>query len=126
MSATITKLAGPFRRGGGPGGTGYMISVALDASHAAGGEELDITSYLGYFYGAEYQGSDAAADETLKYTINGPGVTTATTSSNVLLQAVHSKGADAEMEPADTEDLSAHGALIFTIWGTNAIVSSWA
>lgn len=125
MAAIVTKLAGPFYRQG-PGGVGYTISVALDASHAAGGEPIDLTSYLSYFYGASYKGSDAAADEAMMHTINGPGKDVAVSSTNVLVQVHHSSGADAAMNAADAEDLSSHGALIFDIWGKKNIVTSWA
>lgn len=126
MAAVVTKLAGPYRRGGGPGGTGYLISVALDSSFAAGGEAIDITDYLGYFFGGSYMGSDAAADEDMSHALSGPGRATATTSSNVLVHVYHSAGADGPHFEATGEDLSSHGALIFEIWGTNALVSSWA
>ena len=126
MAVTITKLGGPFTRPGDAGGTGYRISVAYDASHAAGGEPVDLRTYFKYFYGGSYEGSDTAADETMTHTMTGPGVTTAVDATNVLFQVHHSSGADAAMNAADAENLSTHGACIFTIWGKRAEITSWA
>jgi hypothetical protein len=124
MSATLTKVSGPFYQQGR--GTGYTFSIALDNSHAAGGEPIDITSYLGYLYEAQIGGVDAIADAVMKYDCCGPGRAVAVTDANVLITAHHSSGADAAMNPADAEDLSAVGALIVTCWGLKAAVTSWA
>lgn len=123
MSVTITKVSGPSIS---PKGFEFVFSLLLDSSHAAGGEELDLTSYLSTLVGAHIGGVDAIADAVWTYEVAGPGRTTALTSSNVLLTAHHGSGADAVNNPADAEDLSGVGALIITVWGKAAAVSSWA
>jgi hypothetical protein len=124
MAATVTLLRAPYVIPGR--GVGIKISVLLDSSHAVGGEVVDLTAYLNRLESADYGGVDAIADATMVYAMVGPGATTALTSTNVVITAHHSSGADAAMNPADTEDLSSVGALIFTIEGKAAIVSSWA
>lgn len=124
MAATLTLVKGPFVQAGR--GTGFQFSILLDSSQAVGGEPIDVTSYLGYVYEASYGGVDAAADATFKLDVSTAGRATATTSTNVLIQAHHSSGADAAMNPADSEDLSSIGAMIITLWGKKALVSSWA
>jgi len=124
MAATLTLVKGPFYQPGR--GTGYTFSVLLDSSHAAGGEPIDLTPYLGYLYEANIGGVDAIADATFKFDVVGPGRAVALTTTNVVVTAHHSSGADAAMNPADAEDLSSVGALIFTAWGKKALVSSWS
>lgn len=124
MSATVTKIAGPTKIKGR--GTQYSFSILLDTAYATGGEPIDLTSYLSYLYGASVDGVDAIADATFKFDVVGPGRAVAVTSTNVLITAHHSAGADAAMNPADGENLASVGALIITAWGKDALVTSWA
>jgi len=124
MAATITKIAGPTVVPGK--GIEYSFSVLLDTAFATGGEPINLTSYLKYFYGGTADGVDAIADATWTYQLVGAGRTTAVTSTNVVIVAHHGSGADAVNNPADAEDLSGVGALIITVWGKGAITSSWA
>ncbi len=124
MAITVTKVSGPYYQAGR--GTGYTLSVLLDSSFTAGGEVLDIRTYLGYLYEGSAQGTDAIADNTWRFDITGPGRAVATGASNVLITAHHGSGADAVDNPADAEDLSTVGALIIQIWGKKALTSSWS
>ena len=124
MSATITKIGGPRKIAGK--GTEYDLSVLLDTSYATGGEPIDLTTYLSYFWGATINGVDAIADATFRFDVVGPGRAAAVTSTNVLVTCHHSAGADSADNPADAEDLSGVGALIITVWGKDAIPASWA
>ena len=124
MAATITKISGPTIQPGK--GVVYGFSVLLDTSYATGGEPIDLTSYLGYLYGGTVQGCDAIADATRRFDVVGPGRAVALTSTNVVITAHHSSGADAVDNPSDAEDLSSVGALIIEVWGKGAIPSSWA
>lgn len=125
MTVTMTLIAGPNVIPGK--GVEYTWSCLLDNSFAAGGEPLaDVYNKLSYVYGGRVEGADAIADVTRRFDVVGPGRAVAASASNILLTAHHSAGADAVDEPADAEDLSAVGALIVTVWGKDAIQSSWA
>lgn len=124
MAVTITKVSGPEVESGI--GVKYVFSLLLDNSFAAGGEPLDLTSYLSTLTSVSVDGNNAVADAVWTYDCTGPGVGVAISSSNVLLTAHHGSGADAVNNAADAEDLSTVGALIITCIGKAAIVSSWA
>ena len=124
MAATATKISGPVVVPGK--GVEYSFSILLDTAYATGGEPIDLTDYFGYLYGGTVDGMDAIADATRRFDVVGPGRAVAVSSTNVLIVAHHSAGADAVDNPADAEDLSGVGALIITCWGKPAAVSSWA
>ena len=124
MTITVTKIAGPWVEPGK--GVGIEISILCDTVHATGGENVDLTSYLSYLYGASPQGHNAIADATRRFELVGPGYDTALTSTNVKLVVHHSSGADAVDNPADGEDLSTVGEIKFSCWGKAAIQTSWA
>lgn len=124
MGVTITKIGGPTKTAAK--GTEYSFSVLMDTAYATGGEPIDLTSYLSYFYGGTVDGMDAIADATFRFDVVGPGRAVAVTSTNVLITAHHSAGADSADNPADAEDLSGVGALIISVWGKDAVPTSWA
>jgi hypothetical protein len=125
MTVTMTLISGPTVIPGK--GVEYTWSCLLDDSFAAGGEPLaDVYNKLGYVYGGRVEGADAIADCTWRYDVVGPGRAVAASAANILLVAHHSSGADAVDNPADAENLSTVGALIVTVWGKDAIQSSWS
>lgn len=130
MSVTLTKIAGPTAVPGK--GVEYSFSALMDTSYASGGEPIDLTDYLSYFYGGTVDGVDAIADSVYLYSLVGPGRAVAVTSSNVLISAkqspAHTAATTAALALADAAsvDLSGVGALIITVWGKDALVTSWA
>ena len=124
MAITMTKLSGPIKQSGK--GVEYTFSIALDTVFPTGGEILDLTDYLSYMTGGYAAGADAIADVTRTFDVVGPGKDVAVSATNVVLTAHHGSGSDAVNNPSDAEDLAAIGALIVTVWGKDAIVSSWA
>lgn len=125
MTVTMTLIAGPTVIPGK--GVEYSWSCLLDTVFATGGEPLaDVYNKLKYVYGGKVEGADAIADLTRRFDVVGPGRAVAASASNVLLTSHHSGGADDVDNPSDGEDTSTVGALIVTVWGKDAITSSWA
>ena len=130
MAVTITKVSGPVKESGG--GVKYRLSVALDSSFTAGGEPLDLTSYLSKLHSGVVAGVDAIADAVYVFEIVGPGTTTTLTSTNVLLQVLRTAAipaasqAAAALAEATSVDLHTIGALIIEVTGKAAITTSWA
>jgi len=125
MTVTMTLIAGPTVVPGK--GVEYTWSCLLDTAFATGGEPLaDAYNKLSYVYGGRVEGADAIADMTWRFDVVGPGRAVAASASNILLVSHHSAGADAVDNPSDGEDTSSVGALIVTLWGKDAIQSSWA
>lgn len=125
MTVTMTLIAGPTVIPGK--GVEYSWSCLLDTAFATGGEPLaSVYSKLKYVYGGKVEGADAIADLTRRFDVVGPGRAVAASASNILLVSHHSAGADSADNPSDGEDTSAVGALIVTVWGKDAIQSSWA
>ena len=122
---TLTKLQGPIKKPGG-GGVEYLFSGALDTTDATGIQTMDVTSYFGYVHNIEVGSNDTLADNGYKLQGKDPGATTAVTSTNCEISVHQSKGSNAAMDPVESTDLSAIGAVKIKITGKAAIVSSWA
>jgi len=123
MAAVVTKVAGPNVKSGI--GSEIIFSVALDSSYATGGEPIDLTDWFGYIHAATVGGSSVYADQGYKFSVQIPAAGTEITSSNVLITAHHSSGADAVMNPADAEDLSTVVELALTVVGKEVVSTTW-
>ncbi|MCP4604497.1 MAG: hypothetical protein GY847_28910 [Proteobacteria bacterium] len=123
MTVVLTKTGGPSYSALG---TTYRFTAALDTSHAAGGEPIDLTDYLSTLENASCTLVDAAADALYVFEITGPGSGVALTSSNVLIVAAQSDTLEGALDEANTIDLTSVGALVIEVTGKKAIPTSWA
>lgn len=119
MAATLTKIAGPVYAG--PGLKMAVYQCLLDNSYPTGGEGIDLTGEFDYVYAISIGGNDATADNLYKFDAVLPSATTATSSTNTLIQATwdpaDAGAAEDFVEVTNTTDLSSVGQLSLVVFG---------
>ena len=117
MTVTPTLIKGPFFPG--PGIKIAVYQTALDAAHASGGEQIDLTADFTNVFAILPGGNDTAADNYhAKLDFLLPTSTTTVTSSNVLITACWSAdGTDGEEFVEMAGNLSTVGQFSFVVVG---------